>query len=86
LFNEQDSEYKSQVIDSNTKVLAVEASTATEYYRYADDILGMESFGASAPANLLSEKFGFTIKGIMQKACNLMSVEYKDVDLGVCKV
>ena len=86
LFNEQDSEYKSQVLDSNTKVLAVEASTATEYYRYADDILGMESFGASAPANLLSEKFGFTIKGIMQKACNLMSVEYKDVDLGVCKV
>jgi len=86
LFNEQDSEYKSKVIDSNTKVLAVEAGTATEYYRYADDVLGMESFGASAPANLLFEKFGFTIKGIMKRACNLMEVEYKDVTIGTCEV
>jgi len=83
LFNEQSSEYKSKVIDANTKVLAIEASTATEYYRYADDVLGMETFGASAPANLLFEKFGFTIHGIMKRACNLMDVEYKEVDLGI---
>jgi len=86
LFNEQSSEYKSKVIDANTKVLAVEASTATEYYRYADDILAMETFGASAPANLLFEKFGFTIHGIMKKACNLMDVEYKEVNIGTCEV
>ena len=67
LFNEQDSEYKSKVIKSNTKVLAVEAATATEYYRYADDVLGMESFGASAPAPLLFEKFGFTTQNIIKK-------------------
>jgi len=86
LFNEQSDEYKAAVIDPSTKVLAVEAATATEYYRYADAVLGMESFGASAPADLLFEKFGFTIKGIMQKACTLMGVEYRDVELGVCKV
>jgi transketolase len=86
LFNEQSDEYKAAVIDPSTKVLAVEAATATEYYRYADAVLGMESFGASAPADLLFEKFGFTIKGIMKKACTLMDVEYKDVELGVCEV
>ena len=85
LFNEQSDEYKSIVIDPSTKVLAVEAATATEYYRYADAVLGMESFGASAPADLLFEKFGLTIKGIMQRACTLMGVEYRDVELGVCK-
>ncbi len=85
LFNEQDDAYKAQVIDPATKVLAVEASTATEYYRYADDIVGMESFGASAPADLLFEKFGLTIHGIMRRACTLMDVEYREVDLGVCK-
>lgn len=85
LFNEQDDAYKAQVIDPATKVLAVEAATATEYYRYADDLLGMESFGASAPADLLFEKFGLTIKGIMKRACRLMDVEYKEVDLGICK-
>jgi transketolase len=72
------------VIDPNTKVLAVEAATATEYYRYADDVLGMESFGASAPANQLFEKFGFTQENIMKRACTLMGVEYKDVDQGEC--
>ncbi len=86
LFNEQDTEYKATVVDPDTKVLAVEAATATEFYRYADDVLGMESFGASAPADLLFEKFGFTKEGIMKRACKLMDVEYKEVDLGECEV
>jgi transketolase len=86
LFNEQDAEYKATVVDPNTKVLAVEAATAQEFYRYADNVLGMESFGASAPADLLFEKFGFTKEGIMKRACKLMNVEYKEVDLGECEI
>ncbi len=84
LFNEQDSEYRAKVVDKNTKVLAIEAGTATEYYRYADDVLGMESFGASAPANLLFEKFGFTIENVMKRACSLMDIEYREVNLKKC--
>jgi len=86
LFNEQDAAYKAAVVDPSTKVLAVEAATATEFYRYADDVLGMESFGASAPADLLFEKFGFTQEGIMKRACKLMDVTYKEVELGECKL
>ncbi len=86
LFNEQDPQYKAAVVDPNTKVLAVEAATATEFYRYADDVLGMESFGASAPADQLFEKFGFTQEGIMKRACKLMDVEYREVELGECKL
>ncbi len=86
LFNEQDAEYKTAVVDPNTKVLAVEAATATEFYRYADDVLGMESFGASAPAEQLFEKFGFTQEGIMKRACKLMDVAYREVELGECKL
>jgi len=86
LFNAQDKEYKNAVVYPSTKVLAVEAATATEYYRYADDVLGMESFGASAPADLLFEKFGFTQEGIMKRACALMDVAYKEVTLGECKI
>jgi len=81
LFNEQDKTYKETVVDPATKVLAVEAASATEYYRYADDVLGMESFGASAPAGELFKKFGFTIKGIKQRACTLMGVENKSVTI-----
>jgi transketolase len=71
LFNEQDAEYKAAVVDPNTKVL---------------DVLGMESFGASAPADQLFEKFGFTQEGIMKRACKLMDVEYREVELGECKL
>ncbi len=81
LFNEQDAAYKAAVIDPATKVLAVEAATAVEYYRYADDVLGMESFGASAPAEELFKKFGFTIKGIKKRACILMGVENKKITI-----
>jgi len=84
LFNEQDDEYKRAVIDPSTKVLAVEAARATEYYRYADDVLGMETFGASAPAGQLFEKFGFTIQNITKRGCALMGVAYREVDLGKC--
>ncbi len=81
LFNEQDDEYKKSVIDPDTKVLAVEASRATEYYKYADDVLGMDGFGASAPANELFKRFGFTIKGIKKRACQLMGKEDKPVTI-----
>lgn len=72
LFNEQDSVYKAKVINANTKVLAVEASSAVEYWRYADDVLCMEGFGASAPAELLFEKFGFTVDNIVNRARKLI--------------
>ncbi|KIM03337.1 MAG: transketolase [Sulfurovum sp. AS07-7] len=85
LFNEQSSEYKKAVIDPSTKVLAVEASSAVEYYRYADYVLCMESFGASAPAELLFEKFGFTIPNIVKKACELLGTEYQEVAIEACK-
>jgi len=81
LFDEQDNEYKNSVIDPNTKVLAVEAARALEYYKYADDVLGMETFGASAPANLLFEKFGFTIENIKKRACKLLNVENREVTI-----
>jgi len=84
LFNEQDAAYKAGVIDPATKVMAVEAATATEYYRYADEVLGMERFGASAPAGQLFEKFGFTVQNITERACNLVGAAYRVVDLGKC--
>jgi transketolase len=85
LFHEQDDAYKARVIDPQTKVLAIEAATATEYYRYADAVMGMTGFGASAPADQLFRKFGFTREGIMQQACALAGVEYRAVNEDTCQ-
>jgi len=81
LFEEQDEEYKSSVILPDTKVLAVEAARGVEYYKYADDVLGMDGFGASAPAGELFKKYGFTIKSIKKRACELMGVENREVEI-----
>jgi len=80
LFVEQDKSYIDKVIDSNTKVLAVEAASGNELYRFADEVHGMSRFGASAPADKLFKKFGFTIKGIKQKAMEFMQKEYIETE------
>jgi len=72
LFNMQDKSYKSRIISKNTKVVAIEASSASEYYRYADALVAMEGFGASAPAELLFEKFGFTALNVAKVAKELL--------------
>ena len=67
LFLEQDESYIDQVIDKNTRVYAVEAARGLEYYKFADVVFGMDTFGASGPANDLFEEFGFTIPKLKAK-------------------
>ncbi|WP_407657360.1 transketolase [Malaciobacter mytili] len=70
LFIEQDKEYIEKVINKNTKVFAVEAARGLEYYKFADVVYGMDTFGASGPADKLFEEFGFTIKSLKEKIKN----------------
>ncbi|MDR0762602.1 MAG: transketolase, partial [Campylobacteraceae bacterium] len=72
LFLEQESTYIQTVIDKNTKVLAVEASSGDVWWRYADDVICMKSFGASAPSEKLFEKFGFSVENVVAKAKKLL--------------
>lgn len=85
LFVEQSRDYIASVVDSKTKVLAVEAAAGVEWYRFADEVIGMSRFGASAPAELLFEKFGLTSHNVARKACEMLSVNYKDVS-STCKI
>ncbi|RXJ98617.1 transketolase [Arcobacter sp. CECT 8986] len=70
LFIEQDKEYISKVVDNNTKVFAVEAARGLEYYKFADVVYGMDTFGASAPAGELFKEFGFTVDSLTEKIKN----------------
>ena len=67
LFIEQDKSYISSIIKEGTKTVAIEAARGLEWYRFAETVIGMDSFGASAPAGQLFEKFGFTVDAIMEK-------------------
>ncbi|AII13995.1 transketolase [Campylobacter iguaniorum] len=72
LLCEQNKEYINTIFDPATKVLAVEAASGLEWYKFADEILGMKSFGASAPANELFKHFGFTAQNVANKAKELL--------------
>ncbi len=73
LFLEQEREYRKQVIDPATKVLAIEAAAGIEWYRWADDVLRIENrFGASAPAKVLFKEYGFTIENVVRKAQEIL--------------
>lgn len=65
LFESQDDDYKNSVL-SDVFTLAVEAGSPVGWYKYADEVLGMEGFGASGPAGELFEAFGFTVEKILQ--------------------
>ena len=67
LFIEQEQSYIDEMINPHTKRVAIEAARGLEWYRLADDVIGMESFGASAPAAQLFEKFGFTVEHLLER-------------------
>jgi transketolase len=64
---EQDKNYIDTIIDKNSKVIAIEMARGLEWYKFADEVIGIDTFGASAPANQLFEKFGFTVNSIVSK-------------------
>ncbi|URR36763.1 transketolase [Thermosynechococcus sp. HN-54] len=73
LFEEQSPEYKASVLPAGVKRLAVEAASSFGWCRYADATVSIERFGASAPGNVLMEKFGFTVDNVVAKANALLS-------------
>jgi len=71
LLCEQDTGYIKELF-GDTKVLAVEAASALEWYKFADEIYGMNSFGESAKAEELFKHFGFTDVNIAAVAKKLL--------------
>ena len=68
LLCEQPREYVDKILDPQTKIIAVEAASALEWYKFADEIYSMKSFGESGKAGALFEYFGFTPEKIAEFA------------------
>ena len=75
VFDAQSSEYKESVLPSAvTRRVAVEAGIADYWYKYVGlngKIIGMHTFGESAPAELLFKEFGFTVENVVAQAESL---------------
>lgn len=73
LLCKQDKSYLDRVFNKNTKVLAVEAASGLEWYKFADEVLGMKSFGESGNANELFKLFGFSDVNVAKIAKELLN-------------
>nr|WP_017678460.1 transketolase [Pseudomonas chengduensis] len=76
VFDQQDAAYKQDVLPLQVGArIAIEASHADYWYKYVGlegRIIGMTSFGESAPAPALFEHFGFTVDNIVATAEELL--------------
>jgi transketolase len=79
LFREQGQGYRDAVIPPDTKKrLAIEAGETLGWWRWVGDegdVIGLDHFGASAPGDVLMEKFGFTVENVVKRALKLIEKE-----------
>ncbi|MCU8515133.1 transketolase [Vibrio vulnificus] len=76
-FDKQDAAYREAVLPSDvTARIAIEAGIADFWYKYVGfdgRIIGMTTFGESAPAEQLFEMFGFTVENVVNTAKELLA-------------
>ncbi|MEO2279759.1 transketolase [Pseudoalteromonas pernae] len=75
-FDAQSQEYRQSVLPKGVAKVAIEAAHSDFWYKYIGDngdVVGMQSFGESAPGGVLLEHFGFTVENVVSKANALLA-------------
>ena len=76
LFLQQSEEFQSSIINPDKPILVVECSHPNSWYRILnrkDKVIGIESFGESAPGSELLEHFGFNTENVVNSAKSLLN-------------
>ena len=69
LFDRQDKAYRESVLPRNVVRVAIEAGVTDYWRKYVGlegEVIGIDTFGESAPANVLFEHFGFTVANVVK--------------------
>jgi len=72
LFALQTDDYRDSVLPPGVPTLSVEAGVTFGWASFADDSIGIDHFGASAPGDVALEKFGFTVDNVVDRATRLL--------------
>jgi transketolase len=73
IFDRQDAEYKAKVLGNRSKLVAIEAGRTNGWYKYANHdalVIGIDRFGASAPAEVIAEHLGLTPQKVAERVRN----------------
>ena len=74
IFDQQDAEYKTNILGDGPRV-AIECGYPDFWHKYlnqGDLVIGMESFGESAPGSVLMDHFGFTADKVSKKIISFL--------------
>ncbi|HEY0264777.1 MAG TPA: transketolase [Granulicella sp.] len=75
IFEEQDEAYKASIFPEATPKLAVEAGATMGWWKYVGHnggVIGVDKFGASAPGNIVLEKYGISVANVVDHAKKLV--------------
>jgi transketolase len=76
LFDAQPQEYRDEILPSSIRArLAIEAGVTQGWHKYVGEkgvVIGLDHFGASAPAKVLFEKFGYSVENVVARALSLL--------------
>ena len=75
VFDRQDQAYRDSVLPKGSKRVAVEAGVTGFWYKYVGldgAVIGMDTFGESAPAGELFKHFGFTIENVVKAVKSIL--------------
>jgi transketolase len=82
LFDAQPQAYRDSVLPPSVRArLAVEAGAPQGWHRYVGDcgdVLGVETFGASAPGDVVMREYGFTVENVVERAQALVWKEAEE--------
>ena len=79
-FEQQDDDFYESVLPDGVPVLAVEAGIAQGWHYYADEVVSIERFGASAPGELVLDKLGMNPANVAARAIALLDDADTDDD------
>jgi transketolase len=74
-FARQPDEYRAAVLPPGVPTLAVEAGVSLGWERYADDVVAIDRFGASAPGGTVFSELGFTPEHVAARAREMLGLE-----------
>lgn len=70
LYDLQSDEYKESVLPKNVKKLAIEMGSTLGWYKYANNVMGIDEFGTSAPITKIIPHYGFTVENVVKRFKN----------------
>ena len=76
VFDRQDAAYKASVLPNGLPRVAIEAGVTDFWFKYVGlegAVVGIDTFGESAPAGVLFKHFGFTVENVVGKVRQVLA-------------